>query len=354
MAPRGSKRVAVIAEVDQVSPTKQQRIDPKLEGIVATLQNAEHLNEHCREMLIAMTLGLATAKTQRHAAQTLGVAMIEQTLQDAKAKFAEAVTSSLDELSSLEASNSVIAARITETEASLMEKQAARNAANSALDAAKRARVNAESVFAEAKELQGQTDASLALLEKEKASLEAAFREHLMTPMENDTTLTHHLLQPFVNKLDLEESLKMALPSSCVKTKEQRGSFDDLVINALINAWNKQVASLTKSIQDEVAVVSERKVAVVAAESSLEGSRAVEQTAATELEAARAAQVEAEGEVSKAKAERDVLGPKLKETAEKHASLKAVLDEYVAGTLATFETLRDKEPAQEVAATAGA
>jgi len=353
MAPRGSKR-AELAQSLQGSP-KKQRSDPKLAGIIATLQNAGDLNEHCREMLIAMTSGLAKPKAERHPAQTLGVAMIEETLQDAQAKFAEAVAAAQDELSNLETSNSTVLVHMGEAEALLKDKQSVRSAGHSSLDAAKQAVVTAENALASLKELQRQGDESVAFLEKEKATLEAAFQEHLKTPMETDQILAHHFLQPFVNKLDLEESLKMALPSSCVKTKEQRGSFDDLVISELVKAWNKKIAFLAKSIEDEAPVGSEHKAAVLASEASSEDTKRVEQTASTELEAARVAEVEAEGEVSKAKEESAVLGPKLKQVADKHSSLKVILDDYVAGTLATFEALRDKEEAaEEVAAPAGA
>merc|ERR1719491_1449858 len=225
----------------------------------------------------------------------------------------------------------------------------------SALEHSKQAVVTADSELAGLKELQRKGDESVAVLEKEKATLEAAFQEHLKTPMETDQILAHHFLQPFVNKLDLEESLKMALPSSCVKTKEQRGSFDDLVISELVKAWNKKIALLTKSIENEASVVSERKAAVLASEASLEETQRVEQTAAKDLEAARAAEVEAEREVSEAKEESAVLGPKLKQAGDKHSSFKVILDDYVAGTLATFEALRDREgPVEEVAATVGA
>jgi len=350
MAPRGSKR-AVAADV--ASP-KKQRGNPKLEGILATLQSAEHLNEPCREMLIAMTLGLDTAKGERHASQTLGVAMIEETLQGAKAKFAGDVTLSLDELSSIEASNTTLMTRMTDADASLEEKQSAKKAAHSCLDAAKQAVVSAEGTVAEAKKLQCESDASVAALGKERTSLEAAFQDHLKTPMDNDKVLHHHSLAPFVNKLDLEESLKLALPSSCVKTKEHRGNFDDLVISSLIKAWNKRIAALTQSIEEAAPAVSDRKAATLAAEALLEGNMGVQQTNAAELEAARASEAEAEGEVRKTKEEFAVLGPKLKKAVDKHASLKATLDDFVDGTLATFEGLRDQEPVGEVAAPAGA
>jgi len=352
MAPRGSKRVASAA--DSVSPKKQRQVSSKLADIVATLRSAEHLNEHCREMLITMTLGLEKGKDDRHPSQTLGVSMIEETLQGAKAKFAEDVASSLGELSNIEASNTGLLARASDTEASLKEKQAAKKAASSSLDAAKQAVFTAESALKEAKEMHKQSDKTVALLVKEKTNLEVAFQEHLKTPMESDQILQHVFLQPFVNSLDLEESLKLALPSSCVKTKEQRGSFDDLVISALIKAWNKKIASLTQSIEEATPTVSEKKAAVTAAEVLLEGNTAVQQTAASELEAARTAQAETEAEVSKAKEELAVLGPKLKEATEKYSSFKAMLDDYVDGTLATFEALRDQGPTGEVAATAGA
>merc|ERR1719313_907699 len=144
----------------------------------------------------------------------------------------------------------------------------------------------------------------------------AAFQEHLKAPMDEDKTLHHHVLQPFVNKLDLEESLKMALPSSCVKTKEQRGSFDDLVIAELIKAWDKKIASLTKSIEDSTPIASERQAAVGAAEALLEGNIGVERTATAELEAAKTAESEAQVEVHKAKDGLAALEPKLKEAME--------------------------------------
>merc|ERR1719502_1448024 len=222
--------------------------------------------------------------------------MIEETLQSAKAKFDEDVSASLDELSKIEASNTALMTRKSEAEPSLQEKQAAKVAAQSALDAAKQAVVTAESGLKRAKDLQSETTSSVARLGEEKHSLEAAFQEHLKAPMDEDKTLHHHVLQPFVNKLDLEESLKMALPSSCVKTKEQRGSFDDLVITELIKAWNKKIASLTKSIEDSAPLVAERQAAVGAAEALLEGNIGVERTAAAELEAAKTAESEAQVE----------------------------------------------------------
>merc|ERR1711920_1116586 len=113
----------------------------------------------------------------------------------------------------------------------------------------------------------------------------------------------YNFLQAHIQKLDLEESLAMALPSSCTKAKEQRGAFDDLVISELEKAMITKIASLSKSIEEEEPAEAERKAAVIAADTSLKASVETEKAASTEVELATAAAIEAEGLVTKAKAE---------------------------------------------------
>merc|ERR1711920_424460 len=96
----------------------------------------------------------------------------------------------------------------------------------------------------------------------------------------------YNFLQAHIQKLDLEESLAMALPSSCNKAKEQRGAFDDLVISELEKSMITKIASLSKSIEEEEPAEAERKAAVIAAETSLKASLETEKAASMEVDAA--------------------------------------------------------------------
>merc|ERR1712187_683470 len=84
---------------------------------------------------------------------------------------------------------------------------------------------------------------------EEKATLETLFRDHFKAPMEANEGPHFSFLQAHMSKLELEESLAVALPSSCAKPKEQRGAFDDLVISELEKAMITKIESLIKALK---------------------------------------------------------------------------------------------------------
>jgi chromosome segregation ATPase len=355
MAPRGSKRVAAVAVAPQ-SP-KKPKVDSKFTGIIATIHNADSLNEHCREMLVAMVSSLSTPKSERHPSQQLGVEMIEETLQDARKKFAGSAAQAEEERTELEGSKETRAERVRVAEASLNEKQADENAAQTASNGAQEAVKSAEGALAEAKEAQIQGEKPIIALGEEKAALSTAFQEHFVAPMESNQGPHYNFLEPFTEKIGLEESLIKALPSSCVKTKEQRGGFDELVIAEFEKSMRAKIASLEKALADDIPAASARKESVVSAEAALESKVASEKTAAAELVAATSGRVEAEEELSKAKEDCAALEPTLAQVTQKHLSLQSELKDFETGTLASFESFRDQEcpqPIEEEAASAGA
>merc|ERR1719258_516455 len=96
-------------------------------------------------------------------------------------------------------------------------------------------------------------------------------------------------LKPFIQHLGLEESLSSALPSSCAKAKDQRGSFDQLVLSELGKAMVAKIAALETAVRDEATVVSDHKSAIVAAEVALEAKTTAEKDATSDLDVATAA-----------------------------------------------------------------
>merc|ERR1712039_979163 len=188
-----------------------------------------------------------------------------------------------------------------------------------------------------------------------KATLEAVFEDHFKVPMKADEGPHYSFLQAHMSKLELEKSLAVALPSSCTKTKEQRGAFDDLVISELEKAMTTKIASLSKSIEEEEPAEAERKAAVLAAETSLKASLEAEKAASTEAEAATAATIEAEGVVTQAKAEEAAMVPSIQQVTSKHADRVLELEHFENGPMASFTKLNNKATVlKEEAASAGA
>jgi len=340
------------------SPKKKSRIDPMFAGIVAALQDVDDLSEHCREMLVAMTTpSLSKAKSERHDLQQLGVSMIGETLQAHKSKLISAVEVARKSLSDLEGSKSTLSRHVDDAKASLEEKQAAKTAASTAHREAVASAKSAEHALAEAMELLEKAEASHAALEKEKTGIDAAYLEHFKTPMDADEGPHHNFLKPFIENLDLEESLISALPSSCVKTKVQRGGFDDLVLSEFDKALIAKIAGLGKRIVDGASGIAERKASVASAEEAVEAEKLSEKTRAEVLAAATTAESEAEVEVSKALEEWTAFEPRVQEATDNYNLHDTKRMDFEDGPLKGFETFRDKEvstPVDPEAATAGA
>lgn len=352
MAPKANKRAATgIA----ASPKKMRKADPMFAGIVATLQGADNVGDLTREMLIAMVApSLSTPKAERHSVQKLGVTMIEEMLQDHKQQLVEAVEVAQKELTEIEGTKDTLSKSCDNAKASLEEKQVGKTAAHNAYEAAKLASCSAESELAEQKDLQTKGDAAYAALEKEKVDLTAAYEEHYKTPMDANEGPHHTFLMPFIDNLGLEDSLTSALPSSCVKTTEQRGGFDTLVLTELGKALVAKIAALEKSLVDGSSGNSERQAAVTSAEAVLDTKKLAEKTAAADLEAAATALSEAEAELSKASGDWATFEPRLQAATDEVALQDKKRMDFVEGALKEFETLRDKEPVEQEAAPLGA
>lgn len=337
---------------------EKSRTDPMLEGILSTLRSAEDFNEHCREMLVLMaTPSLSKAKSDRHELQHLGVTMIEEALQARKRTLIEAVDIAQKELSELEGSKASLSQHVDAAKATLAQRESAKEAAFTAHEDAKAATESAEKALAEAVNAHSEVETSHAALEKESSDIESAYQEHFQIPVGANEGPHHIFLKPFLEKLSLEESLHQALPSSCVKTKEQRGSFDELVISELGKAFVAKIDALKKSIVDEAAVISERKATLAAAEQAVEAQMLSEKAAAADLEAAKVVLQEAEVELSAASEKWIAFEPTVQESMEKYNLHDKARQEFEDGPLKSFETLRDNDlpPAVETeAATAGA
>merc|ERR1712224_489010 len=163
----------------------------------------------------------------------------------------------------------------------------------------------AESTLANAKESERKGEEPLANMQTEKALYETLAQEHVKVPMASDEAPHFNEVEPYIQSLGLDESLAIALPSSCTKTKDQRGGFDDVVLGELVNALDRKIASLVNSITEEMPQVAERKAAVISATSALEEKSNAVKVAVSELEVAEVARQQSSAVLTKANEELD-------------------------------------------------
>merc|ERR1712062_423047 len=140
-------------------------------------------------------------------------------------------------------------------------------------------------------------------------------------------------------KLALDESLLSALASSCCKPKDQRGAFDNVVLDELQKAFLKRIAELTSLLEEEGPAAKERDSKVKDSESDLEAKRVAEQDLVVAYEAAQKAVQEASQEA--ASASKAVASAAMGVQAEEQAktALKLQLSEFEDGPLRTFAAL---------------
>jgi chromosome segregation ATPase len=283
--------------------------------------------------------------------------MIEEMLEAHKDKLIASAGIAQKELSDLEGSKGVLQKNLEDAKTRFEEKKTDFTAAQSARSEVNAAMKAAQRVLNESKDLQKKREGSHAKVEKELADVDAAYQEHFKAPMDASGTPNYDQLKPFIANLGLEDSLSRAVPSSCAKAKEQRGSFDELVLGALGEALVAKIEVLRKTLAEESAAVSECKLALNSAEADLETKTLAEKEAAACLEAAVAAQREAEASAKAATDEWASFEPRVTEATDKFNLENTKRIDFEEGTFKDFVNLRDKEapaPVEEECAPAGA
>lgn len=93
-------------------------------------------------------------------------------------------------------------------------------------------------------------------MEEEKEADRVVFEDHFKVMMEAPKitkAVSQKHLQPIVsclNKLDLDDSLVMALPTALSKRPEERGNFDEMVVNYALTAFQNKRVALEEGLVD--------------------------------------------------------------------------------------------------------
>jgi len=308
-------------------------------------------------MLVDMLpFSLSIPSDERHETQTWAVQAVEQTLHANKAALEAASAAEDEKLASLKSSEGELGASVAAADAASEAQKVVVQSAESAHAERMEAANVASQALAALQEQQKTCETNLASTKEEKDALEPAYQTHFAAPMQDGAGPHFKELQPFLKKIDMEASLLKAIPSVCSKSKEDRGSFDDVVLQELGKALTSKLTALSDAIAAETSASVERATALQAAESDNIAKKEAQQQAHDVLTAAMKEQSDREAALTAAKQAVENFQPQVDTMTKMVEKARAAAAKFESGPLASFITYKTRvavEPPAE-AAPAGA
>jgi len=334
---------------------KKAKTDPVLVSIADAINQADHLPERCRAMLVDMLpFSLSVASDKRHESQTWAVGTVEQTLNAQKALLEAAIVVEDEKLATLKASESSLASTVTEAEVALVAQKEAVQSAEGARTEATEAATTAGNALVAAQEEQKTGEVTLATAQEEKVALESAFEAHFKVPFEEGNGPHFKELQPFLKQIEMEASLLKACPSSCAKSKDDRGSFDEVVLQELGKALSSKVTALGEVVAVETPAAADRATAVQTAENDHNAKKEAQKQFEEALEGAQKEQAEREAALATATNAVEEFQPQVEAMTALADKAKLALASLEAGALTGFTTYMNRVEVSTEVAVAGA
>jgi len=273
--------------------------DPLMEGVANAIQQAELPND-CKEMLlITFPFSLELPVEERHEFHEMVVTMVGDSIQHTHSKMIQEVEEAGSAVEAAKAKN-------TDLEATAVEADSKMNVAGETVrsreigfqDATTLAS-NKQTSFDDAKNAQTKGDAESEALKQERDSYVSAFENSFKAlseaDLEGQQALQHYkVIKPLLANLHLDESLCLALPSTCQKKPGDRGAFDNVIIQQLDTALQTRIAALGENIEAGASAAAERAAAVQAAEQELHLAKEAKDIAEKEFRDAKTKREEAD------------------------------------------------------------
>jgi len=318
-------------------------VDPAFATVSDAIMGAEQLPDRVRAMLVEMMpFSLKFASDERHELQSMAVDMLDKALTAKKDALTATAVETEGNLAGLKASEANLGTNVTDSEAALAAQKDVVEAKTNAQADAHGDHNFCSNMLSTKRTEQKTGEKKFVEMQKDETAISAAFKEHF-PPMEEGESKAHYKkLEPFLKKLSLEATLLTALPSCCSKTKEQRGSFDLLVLVELDKAFKAQIAALGAAVVAEGPAAAERTNATDAAEKDHEVKNTALVTAKAELIAAKKELGDREAALKNAKAAVVEFAPKLEEMTGQLSEARQVSADFEAGPFANFNTLKSR------------
>eukprot|EP00929_Paragymnodinium_shiwhaense_P057442 TRINITY_DN2874_c0_g1_i1.p1 TRINITY_DN2874_c0_g1~~TRINITY_DN2874_c0_g1_i1.p1 ORF type:complete len:394 (+),score=147.03 TRINITY_DN2874_c0_g1_i1:71-1252(+) len=353
MAPkRGNKRAREAAEpaVDAAADATE-KASKQLEQLrpVAEAIEASTLSDSCKAMLLAFVpVCLDTPCDARDPLQAMAVSMLGQFFEARQAEFTKAIEEESAKLVEVEAGAGDLDAKVSNAERQLAEVgEASLEAKKKELAAASQAMVATKAAAADAKEAQRNGDATYADALEEKTAVEAILSENLPALRDSNWEAIQakvHIeaMMPVAKRLKLDASLLSAMPSSLIKEPNQRGPFDQMVIQQLEEVLNSKAVTLGQQIEAEGPAAQDRAAAVEAAQKAAEEAKVRQQQAASAVFEAQAVVKDLNAALDEAKAAKEGFGPQFREATQVRDRKVKELEAFESINTVCFTKFRDR------------
>jgi len=257
----------------------------------------------------------------------------------------QAVDEQTGKVQEADSAKSLLMLKLTEEKEALAKSDHIVQSKQSALDEKAVLLSEANATMLEKAEAQRAGHADFDNAKNQKNSLEEAVNTSLKSIVDGECTeeeaqAHYKSLECFFTDLQLDVSLKTAAPVTCVKPKDQRGAFDDLVIGQIQKAFTVKVTDFSGVLDEAATKKVELDAAAEAAEGHVKASEVQRQAATSELASAQASMQDAIDAVKIAESnvaahEQDLLNL----TGQKEA-MTIVLNEFVQYNKGNFELLK--------------
>lgn len=341
--PASPKRVASPKKNDAKKAKVAPAVDPIFASVSDAIMEAEQIPARTRTMLVEMLpFSLKFASDERHELQTMAIDMVEQTLIAKKSALEAGVEAEKLALTRLQASESKLGIAVEESTTALAAQNDVVSGKATVLASTMEAEAASKAKLSDLQKASKDAEEKFSVMKSEKESITAAFAEHF-DPMEAGEGKAHFKkLEPFLKKIDIESTLLQALPSSCAKAKDKRGTFDHLVLENLKTAFNAKIAALSQAIEAEGPASIQRASDLAGAEADLTAKTAAREQAASECDAAGKEQSDRESALKAAKQAVEDFQPNLKDTTARLAASEKAFAEFEATPFANFASLKSR------------
>jgi len=306
------------------------------------------LPEECREMLLAgLPYSICVFQDERHETQEIVVGMLEQALSKILGGLQLALDQENQKVAGAEATKEDLERKLQAAEEALKEAKTFTSGRNEDLQHASEALVQAKAALTQRTKEQKEGDAEVEkkVVDKELllVSKSEAFESlKLGTITGHEAKAAFKKLEPALKLVDMDNSLRTTVPGVLTKTPSERGSFDGTVIDELEKSLDSKIDELQAAITSGQPGVVERQNVVDAAQKELTSAEEAQQKASTALCSAKEAQKEASTVVSKAKDAVAAYKTEYKSATKTRDEKQAELQDFVDGSLATFQELKSR------------
>jgi len=343
------------ASSNNAPAAKKEKVNPAHVDIQDALKKAEHLPDNCRLMLAAMVPGsFANARAERSEEQLAVMKWVEDALKHEHAKLTSDCDAVAAKLAQVEGSKAAQVAEVQKAEGALAAKKECLSSKKNALAEASIAMTLTRKMLVEKQEEQKTCDAPFLAMKKEQEALAHAFVEHFKVPLEAGEVLHYQELQPFLSNLDLEESFMVSVPSSCMKSKEERGSFDHVVLQALEQALLDRASQIKDAVSNRSPESEAREAPILKVEEQLAVDRTAQEKCQQELAVALKDVEQAAADLKDIEQVAANIGVELKASLKQNDKIRFIQEGFEQGPLASFRTCKDGVAGSGLCATAGA